>query len=98
MGFWSRTPHVPRANLVPATLLGRVQRLVRAVDELRVKGRLLSRGDAHADGQLEAARECCRRDLGGVACREPAGARLRRLGQDQRELFTAVPRADVGLA
>src|SRR5689334_25120040 len=74
VGFRSRTSHVRRPDLVPATLLGRVQRLVGAVDELRVDRRLLGRGDSDADGELEAAGERGRGDLGADALGEHACA------------------------
>src|SRR5947209_14433388 len=52
-----RPGHVRDPDLVPAALLGDVKRLVGAVDELREKVRLLGRGDADADGQLQPAGE-----------------------------------------
>src|SRR6202165_2900698 len=87
--------HVGHPDLVAPVLLGGVQRLVRALHQRSEQRRLRGRGDADADGQLQAAGECGCRDPGANALGQGSGARLGRLVEDDAELFAAVACADV---
>src|SRR5438309_832150 len=93
-----RTLHVGDADLVATALLGRIERLVRAVDQLCEQRRVVGRRDADADGELQSARKSRSGNLRANAFRKGVCARFSRLVEDQRELLPAVPRANVGLA
>src|SRR5712664_2927959 len=85
-----RAFHVGDPNLVASTLLGGIQSLVGAVDELGEKRRLVSGRHAYADRQLQPAGKRRRGDFRADALCQRSRARLGRLVQDQRELLAAV--------
>src|SRR5438309_427805 len=64
----SRSLHIGDADLVAPTLLGGIQRLVGAVDELREQSRLTGRGHADADRELQAAWNSCAWRMAIAAC------------------------------
>ena len=98
MCFGSRSFHVGDADLVASTLLGGVQRLVGAVDELREQRRLTGRCESDADRELQPTGESGGRDLGANALSQCACPGLGGLVEDERELLASVTSAHVGFA
>src|SRR6266542_5543156 len=90
--------HVGDPHLVAASLLGHVERLVGAVDQLREEGGVVGGRDADADRQLQAARKRRGGHPGTDALGQDVGPRLRRLVQDERELLSPVARTHIGFA
>src|SRR5438445_2912316 len=77
-----RTFHVGDADLVATALLGRIERLVGAVDKLREQRRVVGRRHADADGELQPAGKSRRGNLRANPFRQGPCAWLRGFMQD----------------